>query len=381
MVNIIYSGKITDIHGGQLTNPKLKETFKEATEIHEQLLSADKRIAYFFIDPLLNAFEAANQFYFSIFECETIEKIKTYKSGASPIQALSDAKELVDSGLYDAVLIFGHEPLLTNKHLYGKEEMTKAMSIFEDKSILQCYNEIGHRLRKELELSEKEIVRFFDQLFLNFHKTYNRATNSEVPRERGRRLDDLGADLFKLTDCANPNINFSGGIIVANDSTASFLQIPEKEKISVSGVKYSMVEGCPTKIDKIVGKKEDVFPHLRKAFLQAQDEASIQAVEQFKNQNLYLEVYSCYPPIPIAFLLATGMIDHIEQLSDFLEQYEVTITGGMNFARAPWNNPALNALIEIHQKLKEGTRKYGLVHGNGGIGETQGVAILEKCDF
>ncbi|OLN28807.1 hypothetical protein DSOL_3884 [Desulfosporosinus metallidurans] len=50
----------------------------------------------------------------------------------------------------------------------------------------------------------------------------------------------------------------------------------------------------------------------------------------------------------------------------------------MNFARAPWNNPALNALIDMCKAMRKGVKNYGLVHGNGGIGEIQGVAILER---
>ncbi len=382
MLNIIYSGKITDIRGGQICNKVLQETFKEAIELHRKLLSNNKKIAYFFIDPLLNSFEAANQFYFGVFECETIGKINTYKSGASPIQALADAKELIECGLYDAVLIFGYEPLLTNKQIFGKEAVTKAMSIFEDHSIIQCYNEMAHRLCRELGLTEKEFVRLFDQLFMNYYKTYKRVAESEISQDRGRKLDDHHGDLFKLTDCANPNIDFSGGMILANEDTANFLQIPEKDKIKVSGVKYFSVEGSPQRIDNIVGKKEhNIFPHLRNAFLQAQGQSKINVVEEFKKRNLYLEVYTCYPPVPIAFLTATGMIETIDQLPELLEGYEITITGGMNFARAPWNNPALNGIIDMYQKLQEGTVSYGLVHGNGGIGETQGVAILECSNF
>lgn len=378
MSNIIYSGKITDIKGGLLSYKVLKETFKEAIDLHKKLFVNNKKIAYFFIDPLLNSFEAANQFYFQVFECEAIDKINTYKSGASPIQALADADELIQCGLYDAVFIFGYEPLLTNKHVYGKETVANAMNIFENESIIKCYNEIAHKLRKECGLSETEFIDLSDQLFMNYSKTYERVSRTEVSQDRGRRLDDLHGDLFKLTDCANPNIDFSGGIILANESTTNFLQVPKKNKINVLGVKYVTVEGSPDKLDKIVGKRENVFPHLRKAFLQAQSKSNIDVVEEFKNENLSLEVYTCYPPIPIAFLLATGILETVNQLPDFLDRYEITITGGMNFAKAPWNNPALNGVIDMYQKLKEGPVSFGLVHGNGGIGEIQGVVILSS---
>ncbi|WP_096199825.1 hypothetical protein [Bacillus sp. FJAT-45350] len=378
MTNIIYSRKITDTEGHNLSINLLKETFKGAINIRKSLEAHKKKIAYFFIDPLLNGFEAANEFYFNVLECQSIDKINTYKSGASPIQALTDAKELIDGGLYDAVFVFGHEPLLTNKKIYGKNEVTKAMNIFEEQSIIQCYNEIAHTLCSRLGLSEKEFMALSDKLFLNYRKTYQHVTGMEVSDDRGRQLDDQHGDLFKLTDCANPNIDFSGGVILVNDEVASLLQIPAKDKIRVTGANYSMVEGSPEKIDAIVGKKDNLFPHLRNAFLQAQTHSSIDIAAEFQNGNLFLEVYTCYPPVPIAFLLTTGLITNIDQLPDLLETHEMTITGGMNLARAPWNNPALNGMIDMYHKMRECTKRYGLVHGNGGIAETQGVVILEK---
>ena len=117
MATIIYSEKLTDVEGNQITREALKEVFKEAIKINNKLSLNNKRIAYFFIDPLLNSFEAANNFYFSILECNSIEKIGTYKSGASPVQALFDAKELIDHDLYDAVFVFGYDPLLLQPRL------------------------------------------------------------------------------------------------------------------------------------------------------------------------------------------------------------------------------------------------------------------------
>jgi hypothetical protein len=91
-----------------------------------------------------------------------------------------------------------------------------------------------------------------------------------------------------------------------------------------------------------------------------------------------LEAYTCYPPIPIALLLATGFVNNINKISEFLKHHEITVTGGMNIARAPWNNPALNGLIEVTKLLVKGNSQYGMVHGNGGIGEAQGITVLER---
>jgi len=68
----------------------------------------------------------------------------------------------------------------------------------------------------------------------------------------------------------------------------------------------------------------------------------------------------------------------INEIGDFLKHHEITVTGGMNIARAPWNNPALNGLIEVTKQLVRGNVQYGMVHGNGGIGEAQGITVQER---
>lgn len=377
MATIIYSEKLTDRAGNRITPEVLKEAFKEAITINKNLSSNNKRIAYFFIDPLLNSFEAANSFYFGVMGCPSIAKINTYKSGASPVQALSDAKELIDHDLYDAAFIFGYDPLLTNKQVYGKDVIKEAMNIFNGKSILECYNLISHKLCEEMGISKEFFFQLTEGLYMNYHKTYTKNTRREIPYDRGRLLNDLKGDLFRITDCANPNIDFAGGVILVNNKTADFLNI-KHERVTVSGVKYSMVSGVPDNINNIVGSKDKLFTHLRSSFLEAQLQANINVLEEFKSGNLRLELYTCYPPIPLAFLLTTKIVGSIRELPEFLLNYELTITGGMNFARAPWNNPALNGLIEMVNTMKDGPIKYGLIHGNGGIGEIQGVAILER---
>lgn len=66
----------------------------------------------------------------------------------------------------------------------------------------------------------------------------------------------------------------------------------------------------------------------------------------------------------------------VEQMPEFLLKHSITITGGMNLARAPWNNPALNGLITMVQRMQMNGENIGLIHANGGLGYRQGVAIL-----
>ncbi|MDO0826030.1 hypothetical protein [Desulfosporosinus nitroreducens] len=143
------------------------------------------------------------------------------KSGASPVQTLCDAKELINKDLYDAVFIFGYDPLLTNKHVYGKNIIKQAMDIFNGKSILECYNLISHRMCEEMGISKEFFLQLTDDLYINYLKTYVKNTNQKVTYDRGRMLENLKGDLFRMTDCANPNIDFAGGVILANDQTGT----------------------------------------------------------------------------------------------------------------------------------------------------------------
>lgn len=367
MGNFIYAHKVSHTVSGKFTWSYTKEVFKEAIYVHDLLVERNKKIAYFFIDPLMHSFEAANEFYFNVFHCKHISKINTYRSGASPIQAIYDANEIIKSGLYDAVFIFGYEMLLTNKDQYGKEKVLEAMKLFDDVSLIECYNELGHLICDKLHISKETFHHYSDLLFQNYEKTYKKL-NPTHSLERGRLLDDLGADLFRLTDCANPYIDFAGGVILASDEVCELVNL-DKEKITVSGVSYTMVEASPHKLSKIVGEHDELFPHLKSVLTKAEEEANIQVNEELIKNNLLLEVYTCYPPIPLAFLLVGGFVKNIENLPYFLNNYEITITGGMSLARAPWNNPALNGMIEMANKLQETDATYGLVHGNGGIGE------------
>jgi hypothetical protein len=377
MTYIVYAEKIAFAEAGKLSDKIMKETFRRAMDVERELRSANLRIARFFVDPLLRSFEAANRFYFGVLECDAIQKINVHRSGAGPIQALTDAKELIDHDLYDAVFIFGCEPLLSDTRKYGKDAVVNAMEIIEDHSLIRCYDLLARRLCRETGLSPDGFRRLADKLYANYARAFRRISGAESGA-RGRILHDWGTDLFCLSDCANPNLDFAGGVVVANERVAQMLDPRAEATVAVLGSKYSMVEGSPRAIPKIAGAKGNPFPHMKEAFLSAQAESNVRIKEELEKGNLLLEVYTCYPPIPMAFLLTTGLVECADQMSEFLDRFDITVTGGMNLAKAPWNNPALNGLIEVSKRLIAGDAGYGLVHGNGGIGEVQGVAILGK---
>lgn len=379
MTRILYGKKIVAREKEGIEPEKLPEIFSEAVCLHRKLSDGGMRIAHAFIDPLMKSFEAGNHFFFRVFGFGTLEKLNGYRTGAGPVHALHDAKELVEAGLYDAVFIFGYDPLFSHKKNSGRDTIREAMDILDGTSILGAYNGLAEILCRELELSPETFFSFSDCLYENYSRTFARLhPDKETSFSRGRSMAEAGAPLFRLTDCANPNLDFAGGILVGSDAAASFLGIPEGKQIRVRTVRQAMVEADPEKLGNIVGKKEKIFPHLKRILDAAEKDSGLDFGGEFARKNLLLDVYTCYPPVPVAFLLAGAFIRDLKELPAFLEKGEITLTGGLSLAGAPWNNPVLRSLVRMWEELPRSSARYGMVHGNGGIGEAQGVVLLEK---
>ncbi len=378
MAQIIYGKKVIDKSGTGITDLELKEIFSQAVSYNRRLRAGGQRVAYCFIDPLMHAFEAANHFYFSVMECQVIGKLNSYRTGASPIHALHDARLLVDHGLYDAVFIFGYEPLQSNRKRYGREAVMQAMDIFKGINLLSCYNGLAQLMCKKLGMSERDFIHLADLLYENYSRTYLRLHPQGKLPPRGPFMAEAGAPLFRLTDCANPNLDFAAGIIVASPQAADTLGVPAARRLDILSTHSAMVEASPHNLAGIVGGPGRLFPHLQQLFVALQQESGLNPVGEWQRQNLLLDVYTCYPPIPLAFLLVGGFATSIEQLAPLLAAVEITTDGGLNLGGAPWNNPVLASLADMPALLAREKASLALVHGNGGIGEAQALALLQK---
>ncbi len=169
-------------------------------------------------------------------------------------------------------------------------------------------------------------------------------------------------------------VDFSGRLLITRADVAEQLGVDKSQWLQVKAVGLSRLDGDGK--DYLTDISQ--YQHLKEAYQLACDEAKIDFVRLFKNGDALLETYTCYPVVPMAFILVSGLVNVLEDIPDFLAQHSITITGGMNLAKAAWNNPALNALVLMHHRLCDGPEKLGLIHGNGGLGYRQGVAIVER---
>jgi len=289
-----------------------------------------------------------------------------FRSGCAPVEALHEARKRIADKTTRAVVISGEDHLRSE---YSSATRQKMMAIYgDDLSIVELYTRLSHAFIDAHGISKDDFKQIAKALFENYQRTHLRKNSGQTP---DAKWFEPITDLFRGVDCANPVVDFKGKLIVGDKKTALECGVKDRDLIEIAGTGISSVQDGPEQIRQIAE-----FDHLARACQSACETAGVDIVAEFLNKNARLEIYTCYPVVPLAFLLKTGLVRSHQQIPAFLDEYEITITGGMNLCKAPWNNPSLNALIQMHGELENGGCRYGAVHGNGGLGYKQGLAIL-----
>ena len=295
-----------------------------------------------------------------------------FRSGCAPVEAMNCARELISSGREVAVIIQGRDYLRSE---YRSDERRQAMSIYPDGvALTDAYDHLTTAYIAQSAIEEAEFIRLRDALFENYWRSYQ-ANNSAARRPDARWFDAI-TPLFRGVDCANPVIDFEAKLLLVSDAAARDLLLPDSEVVEVVAVGVGrLVNDGPDAIAEILH-----YQHLKDAAGAIEDAAGLSLRKLHAEGALLLDLYTCYPVVPLACLLATNLVSQPEQLLEFIEHNQITLTGGMNLARGPWNNPALNGLVSMFETLITQThseRSYGLVHGNGGLGYRQGLVLMK----
>lgn len=333
-----------------------KGSLTETEEAERSLRERGFDLTKFYIDPLSKGWD-------------TPLEENHFRSGCAPLEALSRACRLLKAGKADAVLISGEDNLKSD-YAANKALRNRLMAIYgESYPLTEAYTDLAWEFMKNVGLSQAQFKSLSQKLFENYTRTALREGIYQLPDTS--RLTYI-TELFRAVDCANPTVDFSGRVVLVNSLVADVCGVPLKDRVVVSGVGLDQTAGDgPGCIPEIAR-----YEHLTSAYNQACTQAGIDYRQHYLAGKALLEVYTCYPVVPLAFLLASGIASCPQEIPTVLEQHEVTVTGGMNLAKAPWNNPALNALIVMVRQLRNGVADLGAVHGNGGLGYKQGVALL-----
>lgn len=324
----------------------------ELDKLREQVTEAGLKLERLIIDPLSAGWD-------------TPLKPKHFRSGCGPLEALAYAHTQLKEGAFEAVLIEGQDALRSG---YSREERQQLMlEVFgPDYPLTEAYTDLARHFCRQQGLSFNDFRQLRDDLFDN----YRRSAPDTVINERW--FTEI-TELFRGVDCANPHTDYAGGLLLVRDDLLGSFDL-KHPAIEVRGVGIGLAQGDGS--DHLEELAD--YWHLEKAVHYANLQAELEFAEVFNAGQGLLEAYTCYPVVPLALLLRGGFVATLEEVPSWLQQHPLTLTGGMNLRRAPWNLPALRALIDMTLTLHNNPDKIGGVHGNGGLGYKQGFAILGR---
>lgn len=284
-----------------------------------------------------------------------------FRSGCAPLEALAIAHRTLQNREADLVVIQGRDFLRTE---YSQQERHEMMSIYPEMSMPEAYTLLARHFCDQEGISQSAFRQLRDAVFDNLKAT---------AEEQGLKLPSDTwyqplTDLFRGVDCANPVIDFEG-IVVLTHPDNPLTALMEPVKIRGVGIGIARADG-PEHARELAG-----YHALEKAIHYAEVQSGHSVTDIIRDPDMLLEAYTCYPVVPLALLIKGAALQQEDEILQLLKQKPITCTGGMNLARAPWNNPALNGLIALCDQLQS-RKTTVLLHGNGGLGYKQGIALL-----
>ncbi len=292
-----------------------------------------------------------------------------FRSGCAPVLALDEAVSVLKQNPDVCVVVKGQDFLRSQ---YSSAERRRLMRVYQGMEIYEAYDYLAKEYTKKVGFSASEFKLIAEALFENYKRTFLEKKGRDGFPLPARRWYDFVTELFRGVDCANPVIDFSGKLVLVSSSLVKELPEQYRRGISVKAVATEVLDFDGP--DYVLELAE--YGHLKRVFERTLDETGINFRRMFLDRKLLVELYTCFPVVPLAFLLETGLASNFAEVMDIIENIPLTVTGGMNLGRAPWNNPVLNSVIQICEKLEED--QIGACHGNGGLGYAQGFCLLEK---
>jgi hypothetical protein len=295
-----------------------------------------------------------------------------YLRGATaPLQAIEIARAAFATGKADALLLEGNDLLRSS---YAPDERKRLMRVFQGgRTHLEGYALLTQHFIDGMGISLTDFHALAQCLFENYRRTCR--VRSPPCAEPQPRWFDFVNEYFRGVDCANPYIDFSGAVLLLSERAAQVCEIAPENRIHV--LACDLREAGSDAIEDIPAVSS--YAHLETAYTAACRQAGVDFSERFLAGDALLEVYSCYPVVPVAFLLRSGLASDLEAVQELLRRHDVTVTGGLNLGRAPWNNTTLNAIITMSELLRNpGVKRLAGVHSNSSLGYQQGFLLLGR---
>jgi hypothetical protein len=177
-------------------------------------------------------------------DCHSPEKIYHFRSGCAPIEALAEAKRLIENG-DAAVIISGKDQMKTG---CSRTERLNKMAVYgENYSLTQAYTDLARTFIKNNNITDKKFKECASALFENYQISFNHTLSDTFTPEL---LPDLRwykpiTDLFRGVDCANPMEDFSGRLLITGADITEKLGVDRSQwlKVKAVGLSRLMVMG------------------------------------------------------------------------------------------------------------------------------------------
>jgi hypothetical protein len=244
------------------------------------------------------------------------------------------------------------------------------MAIWPGVSIPEAYTDLAQAWMARHGLDARTFRALADALVEGYGRT---ARSRGLAAASLASRETLVTGLFTLADCAHPEVDFAGAVVLGTRAAAEALGLPAGPALVLGAVAVETAPDGPAHAADLAG-----YAHLARAWQRLVADSGVDLAARIDEGEALLEAYTCFPPVPLGFLLATGLVVTPAEIPAWLASHAITVTGGMNLARAPWNNPVLHALAVMADGLAAGDAALGVLHGNGGLGGWQGVALLAR---
>lgn len=291
------------------------------------------------------------------------------ESACSPMDVIRRAGQLFADREADVVWLEGRDYLASEYSRQERLELVRCLP--SGHSHLEGYEMVAEAFCNQRSIDLSDFRTVSAALYQNYLRT---AANlaSPLPPPDDRWFEPVNP-YFRGVDCANPYIDFEGIMVLMTEAAAERCEAVAPIKVDACSYRTVGADG--------VGFVADVarYEHLTDAYQAAQAEAGVDFSAAFLSGEAALEAYTCYPVVPMAFLLASGLAADLDEVHSILARHEVTVTGGLNLARAPWNCTTLNNIIAMTEVLRTGPLSMGGVHGNGSLGYQQAFLILSRA--
>jgi hypothetical protein len=296
------------------------------------------------------------------------------RCACAPLIAINKGRKMMAAGETDTIVIRGREHLKSD-FVGRKEERNRLMQIYgEGKgAILDGYEQLAQAFLAHWNISPEDFRRTSVGIFENHWRVWQ-AQHTEAPRPADTWFDQV-TPMFRGVDCANPSVDFDGCLVMVSDEvlrTTDFGQ-PGYSRVAGCDVQQQTEDG-PEYVDQIVS-----YHHIKASYENACQQAGIDFSDLYLHDRALLDIYTCYSVVPMGFLLATGLVESFDEIPDFVASHPLTVTGGLNLLKAPWNNTTVQTLAIMFQALKtKGAPEIAGIHSVGALGYLQGFTILQE---